>query len=84
MQTELYNLPAGRELDLLVATHVMGNIVKYPDELSLKEEVWFWEHPKYGVLIGTPYTSDLMNGQYAHSWRKFSPSTDIRDAWTLS
>ena len=83
MQTELYNLPAGRELDLLVATHVMGNVVKDPDEWSLKEEIWFWEHSKHGVLIGKPYTTELMGGQYGHSWKIFTPSTDIRDAWMV-
>ena len=76
-----------RELDAEVARRLFLNkphlkgyrFVENPDSLSDKDETWFWYHPKDGILIGESWTTKLMEGKYDHQWRKFEPSSAIRD-----
>ena len=82
---EILNMPAGREMDALIAERVWG-IVSNPHTLSDSQEVWFWVHPKDGVLIGEPFdigASAERTERYAHQWERFCPSTDIADAWKV-
>ena len=82
---EILNMPAGREMDALIAERVWG-IVSNPHTLSDSQEVWFWVHPKDGVLIGEPFDiggSAERTERYAHQWERFCPSTDIADAWEV-
>jgi hypothetical protein len=71
-----------RQIDVLVAERVMGGFVADPDELVETGEVWYWVHPKDGVLRGEPY-------QYAtraiwdHQWHAWNPSTDIAAVWQV-
>lgn len=75
-------MDAGRELDALVATKILGGFVASPDAMADKGEVWFWLHPKDGVLIGEPYKVGVMK-RWDHQWRQFKPSADIADAWLV-
>lgn len=76
-------LPAGRELDAMIVEHFLGGYVQGdPEDWSVLEEVWFWKHPRDGVLIGEPYWVNTTEEKrlyklYSHSWRKFEPSTNI-------
>ena len=51
---EILNMPAGREMDALVAEKVCG-VVENPNNTVSISETWFWVHPKDGVLIGIPF-----------------------------
>lgn len=82
------NIESGRELDALVAEKVMGGFVPGdPEEWSVREDVWFWLHPRSGVLIGEPYWANKTHPEdekmFSHGWRKFEPSTNIADAWLV-
>jgi hypothetical protein len=60
-----------------------------PDGNTATNECLQWVHLKDGILISRPYglhaQSPLrVNGaQFAHTWRKFCPTTDMNDALTL-
>ncbi len=71
-----------RRLDLLVAQKLF-TFVEDPDALYDNEEILFWVHPKSGVLIGYPYTFELLNGKYSHQWFNFTPSEDMKYAGFL-
>lgn len=78
---EILEMTAGRRMDELVARHLFG-LVENPDELTSKDETWFWKDPKNGVLIGMSYPLRLSGeGKYGHQWEHFLPSTDISAAW---
>lgn len=75
-------MDAGRELDQLIAERVMGGFVSDPDALSDTGEVWYWLHPKDGVLRGEPYQYKV-NPVWDHQWARWEPSTDIAAAWVV-
>lgn len=75
-------MKAGRELDALVAEKVMGGYVDNPDAMADKGEIWYWLHPKDGVLCGMPYKVGVMK-RWDHQWHKWKPSTDIAAAWQV-
>lgn len=80
-RSEILKMSAGRQIDALVAKQLFG-LVENPDELTNKDETWFWIHPKSGVLIGESYPLRLSDkGLYSHQWERFLPSTDISAAW---
>lgn len=84
---QIENMPAGKEMDALVAELVMGGFVKYPEEWSKEKENWYWLHPKAGVLVGRPYllpqiTKEAM-GMYSHQYEAWKPSEDISAAWEV-
>lgn len=77
-------MPAGREMDALVAERVMGGFVSDPDAWANTSEVWYWRHPRSGVLRGLPWLTpcdDDGKAWYDHSWKDWKPSANIADAW---
>ena len=82
---EVLNMPAGREMDALIAEKIWG-FVENPNNTASVSNVWFWVHPKDGVLIGIPFDigGKIENTEiYDHQWERFCPSTDIADAWKV-
>ena len=75
-------MEAGRELDALVAEKVMGGYVVNPDAMANVGEIWYWLHPKDGVLCGMPYKVGKMK-KWDHQWHRWKPSTDIAAAWQV-
>ena len=75
-------MKAGRELDALVAEKVMGGYVANPDAMADTGDVWYWLHPKDGVLCGMPYKVGTMK-RWDHQWHRWKPSTDIAAAWQV-
>jgi hypothetical protein len=76
-------MKAGRGLDALVAEKVMGGFVNDPDAMADVGEVWYWLHPKDGVLCGMPYKVGIMK-KWDHQWDAWKPSTDIAAAWQVA
>ena len=75
-------MESGRELDALVAEKVMGGYVVNPDAMANVGEIWYWLHPKDGVLCGMPYKVGKMK-QWDHQWHRWKPSIDISAAWQV-
>lgn len=77
---DIKNAGADVCIDALVK-HLFGGVVQNPDALSDKGDVWFWRHPKDGMLRGEPY--QYKTGPWDHQWRKWNPLESIEDAWEV-
>lgn len=68
-------------IDLAMAA-LLGKIVEHPDDTTDVGEVWFWQHPKDGVLRGEPYKVGAMTF-WDHQWYRWRPSASVADAWVI-
>jgi hypothetical protein len=82
---DLQPCAAGRELDALMAEHVMGwkRVHSDRDEGDDRKEVAWMLLPDR-VLKGEPYTYSSMGGLYDRAFAKWSPSTDIAAAMEVA
>jgi len=80
-ETDGQSCVTGRELDALIAEHVMQwkRVHSERDEGDDREDVAWMLHKAHGVLKGEPYTWGDSN-LHDRTFAKWSPSTDIAAA----
>lgn len=76
---DILNMPAGKEMDALVAEKVMGWRVTYHDHKNGRDSDYSWisaEDSNGNWFIIKP-------SKWQDDWGKWSPSTDIATAWEV-
>lgn len=68
------------DMDIKAAECLKG-FCREPDDWSIDNSIWFWVHPRDGVLIGEAYS--VSRNKYGHQFKRFKPSENIEQAMLL-